>query len=82
MPVIDARLDRHPSGPVLAVSHKATIRVLVCALLGLDVGLFRARIGQPVSAVTVFEFREKGPLLRVMGDTSHLPPYLRREIQP
>ncbi len=78
LPVVDSFRERHPSGNVLAVSHKATIRVLVCALLGLDVGLYRARIGQTVAAVTVFEFREHGPLLRVMGDTSHLPPHLRR----
>jgi len=77
LPVVDSIRARHPSGNVLAVSHKATIRVLVCALLGLDVGLYRARIGQSVAAVTVFEFREGGPLLRAMGDTSHLPDRLR-----
>ncbi len=70
----------YPSGQVLAVSHKATIRVLVCALLGLDVGLYRKRIGQPVTAVTVFELRPDGPFLRAMGDTSHVPARLRREL--
>jgi probable phosphoglycerate mutase len=78
---VDAIRGRHASGNVLAVSHKATIRVLVCALLGLDVGLFRARIGQPVSAVTVFEFRPGGPLLRTMGDTSHVPRHLRGQLE-
>lgn len=77
---VDAIRARHSSGNVFAVSHKATIRVLVCALLGIDVGLFRARIGQPVSAVTIFEFRADGPFLRVMGDTSHLPRRLRSEV--
>jgi probable phosphoglycerate mutase len=76
---VDAIRERHRGGNVMAVSHKATIRVLVCALLGLDVGLYRARIGQPVCAVTIFEFREGGPLMRAMGDTSHLPARLRSE---
>ncbi len=78
--VVEAIRARHSSGSVLAVSHKGTIRVLVCALLGLDVGLYRSRIGQSVAGMTVFEFREGGPLLRVMGDTSHLPAHLRRDL--
>jgi len=78
LPVVDAIRARHIDGNVLAVSHKATIRVLVCALLGLDVGLYRARIGQSVAGVSVFEFRDGGPLLRALGDTSHLPERLRR----
>ncbi|HEX3721793.1 MAG TPA: histidine phosphatase family protein, partial [Nitrolancea sp.] len=31
------------SGDVLVVSHKATIRIMICALLGIDVGRFRDR---------------------------------------
>lgn len=80
MAVVRSIRERHPSGNVMAVSHKATIRVLVCALLGLDVGLYRSRIGQPVCAVTIFEFRDGGPLLRAMGDTSHIPTRLRGEL--
>ncbi len=68
---------RHTSGQVLAVAHKATIRILVCALLGIDVGLFRKRIAQEVGAATVFEFKDSGPLLKTLNDLSHLPPELR-----
>ncbi|HZQ35762.1 MAG TPA: histidine phosphatase family protein [Dehalococcoidia bacterium] len=68
---------RHPNGRVLAVAHKATIRILVCALLGIDVGLFRKRIAQEVGAATVFEFKDTGPLLKALNDLSHLPPELR-----
>lgn len=64
---------RHQSGKVLVVSHKATLRVLVCALLGIDVDGFRARIAQKVCAVSIIDFRASGPLLQVLGDTSHLP---------
>src|SRR5215813_9053704 len=76
---LDEIRSRHADGQVLAVTHKATIRVLVCALLGIDVNLFRARIAQPVGAVTIFELRPTGPLLRRLGDNCHLPAALRQD---
>jgi len=79
VPVIEAIRHRHPAGKVIVFSHKATIRVLVCALLGIDLSLFRARVAQAVGAVTVFEFRETGPLLKVLNDQSHVPAELRKE---
>jgi probable phosphoglycerate mutase len=77
MPVIDQIREDHPQGNVLVVSHKATIRIIVCALLEIDVRSYRDRIGQPVGALTVFDFKKRGPLLRMLGDRSHLPPELR-----
>jgi probable phosphoglycerate mutase len=73
---LDAIRARHQAGQVLVVAHKATIRVLVCALLGIDVGRFRDRVAQPVGALTVFDFKDSGPLLQKLGDVSHLPPEL------
>jgi broad specificity phosphatase PhoE len=68
---------RHPDGgKVLVVSHKATLRILVCALLGIDIDRFRSRIAQKVCAVSIIDFKSSGPLLQVLGDTSHLPPAL------
>jgi probable phosphoglycerate mutase len=66
-----------PVGRVLVVSHKATIRIVTCALLGLDVRLFRERIAQPVGALTRFELTHKGAMLTRLGDDRHLPPELR-----
>lgn len=67
----------HPRGNVLIVSHKATIRIMLCSLLGIDVGRYRDRIGMPVAAVSVVEMTEQGPLLKVLGDRSHLRESLR-----
>ena len=67
---------RHADGKVLLVSHKATLRVLMCALMGVDVDLFRSRIAQKVCAVSVIDFKKSGPLLQTLGDVSHLPPEL------
>ncbi len=77
VPVIEAIARRHPEGNVLAVSHKATIRVLVCALLGIDLDVFRVRVAAPVASLTALEFQETGPLLVLLGDVSHLPAHLQ-----
>ncbi len=77
-PVLERLRVAHPDGKVLVVSHKATLRVLMCALLGLDVRLFRERLGQPVASLSRFELTSKGARLVMLGDVSHLPPELRR----
>jgi broad specificity phosphatase PhoE len=67
----------HPQGKVLIVSHKATIRLMICSLMGIDVGRFRDRIDVPVASVALVEIARHGPLLRKLGDRSHLRPALR-----
>jgi len=62
----------HVHGNVLIVAHKATIRVAICALLGVDVGRFRYRFDCPVGSVTIIEFREHGPFAFAIADRSHL----------
>jgi alpha-ribazole phosphatase len=79
MEVVERIRSKYLEGDVLIVSHKATLRVIVCALLGLDVRLFRDRIGQPVCAVSIFECKKTGPLMKRMGDVSHLSKELQNE---
>jgi alpha-ribazole phosphatase len=62
----------HEGQTVLLVSHKATIRVITCALLGLYVGRFRDRVSCPTASLTTFQFGERGPMLVRIGETSHL----------
>jgi broad specificity phosphatase PhoE len=64
--------SRFTDGDVLVVSHKATIRIILCSLLGIDVGRFRYRVVCPVSSVSVVEFTSHGPLLTALADRSHL----------
>jgi broad specificity phosphatase PhoE len=77
MPVIQHIIETHDDGDVLVVSHKGTIRIVACALLGIGIGLYRARIAQPVASFTVFEMGPDGPLLRRLGDVAHLALDLR-----
>jgi broad specificity phosphatase PhoE len=75
--VIEEIRERFDTGNVLVVSHKATIRILLCSLLGIDVGRFRYRMLCPVGSVSVVEFNTAGPLLRTLADRSHLSEELR-----
>jgi broad specificity phosphatase PhoE len=70
-------LDRHADSaePVLAVSHKATLRILGAALTGAPVSKYRTRWSQDECALNLVELRKgKDPFLRLWNDTSHLGP--------
>jgi broad specificity phosphatase PhoE len=75
--VIEEIKQGFSEGRVLFVSHKATIRIILCSLLGIDLGQFRYRLGCPVGSVSVVEFTAHGPLLQVLGDRAHLSESLR-----
>jgi len=75
--VIEAIKQGFSDGNVLVVSHKATIRIILCSLLGIEVGRFRYRLACPVGSLSVVEFTSQGPLLMSLGDRSHLSETLR-----
>ena len=77
MHIIDEIKREHPSGNVLVVSHKATIRIILCNLLGIDVGRFRFRLDCPVCSLSIVEITTQGPWLRILADRSHLTERLR-----
>ena len=79
MPVVEKIRSIYEHGNVLIVSHKATLRIITCALLGLDVRLFRERIAQPVGAVTMFVVTGKTAQLTMLGDRTYLPDELRSQ---
>jgi Fructose-2,6-bisphosphatase len=70
--VLEEIENTYPVGNVLVVSHKATIRIMLCSLLGIDIGRFRDRINMPVGAVSIVEMAAHGPLVHMMGDRSYL----------
>ncbi len=67
----------HSQGNILIVSHKATIRIALCVLLGIDVGCYRLRLACPVAAVSVVEIAARGAMLQSLADLSHLDSRLR-----
>jgi broad specificity phosphatase PhoE len=77
MQVVEEIKERYTDGNVLIVSHKATIRITLSSLLGIDVGRFRFRLGCPVGSVSIVEFGSHGPLLKVLADRTHQSERLR-----
>jgi probable phosphoglycerate mutase len=68
----------HADGHVLIASHKGTCRLLIAAWLGVPLSEYRRRIDKPLCSLSEVEFRgDDGPLLRKLGDVSHLPPELQ-----
>lgn len=77
LPVVAEIKANINDGNVLVVSHKATIRIILCSLLGIDLGRYRDRIDAPAASVSVIKFGDHGPMLEVLGDRSYLPLHLR-----
>ncbi|MGR8981545.1 MAG: histidine phosphatase family protein [Gammaproteobacteria bacterium] len=77
LPIITEIESKHTSGNVLVVSHKATIRIILCSLLGIDVGRYRDRINTPAASVSIVKFVKYGPMLEVLSDRSYMPENLR-----
>lgn len=69
--------EKYKNGNVLVVSHKATIRIILCSLLGIDLGRYRDRIAALAASVSIVKFDVRGPMLEVLGDRSHMDENLR-----
>jgi probable phosphoglycerate mutase len=68
---IQELLARHAEGPVLIVSHKALLRILLCQLFGIELRHYRRGLW-PVGAVTEVELGAGGPSLRRFANVEHL----------
>ena len=72
LPVLMEIVRQHLGEDVLIVSHKATIRVLLCSLLGFDPRRYRDALDQLPAALNIVDFRNAtNPRLSLFNDTSH-----------
>ena len=69
--------EKYAKGNVLVVSHKATIRIILCELLGIDLERYRDRIDMPAGSVSIVKFDVHGPLVQVLGDRAYMGEDLR-----
>lgn len=69
--------QNYTDGNVLVVSHKATIRIILCSLLGIDLGRYRDRINALAGSISIVKFGTYGPLLEVLGDRAYMGEALR-----
>jgi probable phosphoglycerate mutase len=77
MNVISELLDKYSDGNVLLVSHKATIRIILCCLLGIELGRYRDRVNAFTGSVSLLRMGEHGPMLDMLNDRSHLSAEIR-----
>jgi probable phosphoglycerate mutase len=75
--VIAESQEKYITGNVLVVSHKATIRILLCGLLGIDLGRYRDRIDMLAGSISIVKFDVHGPLLQVLGERTYMGQDLR-----
>jgi len=69
----------HPKGYAVVVSHKATIRLLLCALLGIDARGYRDRLDQAPASLNLLEFKDPvRARLMLYNDVSHYAGVARR----
>jgi broad specificity phosphatase PhoE len=61
----------HAGKAIVLVSHKVVCKVLVCALLGLDMSNFW-RVQQDLCAINIFEADERSCTVIKLNDTCHL----------
>jgi broad specificity phosphatase PhoE len=79
LPVIRSIVLRHANETVLVVSHKATIRLLMSMLLGIDARGYRDRLDQAPACLNVLDFKDPVRVrLMLYNDTSHYAEWPRR----
>jgi broad specificity phosphatase PhoE len=72
LPVIRGIVERHQGRQVLVVSHKATLRLVLCSLLGIEAKGYRDRLDQSPACLNVVDFRDPvRARLMLFNDTSH-----------
>jgi broad specificity phosphatase PhoE len=75
--VVSEITNAHKDGNILIVSHKATIRIVLCNLLGIEQGRYRDRLDVPACSVSIIAMGKNGPMLKALGDRHHLDDRLR-----
>jgi broad specificity phosphatase PhoE len=62
----------HEGQAVLVVSHKATIRLVIASLLGMDLCGYRDRLGQSLASLNILDFTSRTQTrLTLFNDVSH-----------
>jgi broad specificity phosphatase PhoE len=79
LPVIREIVLKHVGQSVAVVSHKATIRLVLCSLLGIDARGYRDRLDQSPACLNILDFKDPvRARLMLFNDVSHYvdqPPY-------
>ena len=79
LPVVREIVVRHPGQRVLVVSHKATLRLVLSSLVGIDARGYRDRLDQSPACLNVVDFKDPvHARLMLFNDVSHYAQQPRR----
>jgi broad specificity phosphatase PhoE len=70
---VDRMLEKHIDGTVVVVAHLLANLVIVCQVLGINLGQI-ARFKQAPASITILELTTQGNSLLLFNDTCHLQP--------
>jgi broad specificity phosphatase PhoE len=72
LPVVRAIVVKHPGETIAVVSHKATIRLVLSSLLGIEARGYRDRLDQAPACLNIVDFKDPvRARLMLYNDTSH-----------
>ena len=72
LPALRKIVAENAGKTVLVVSHKATNRLLLCSLMGIDPRFYRERIEQDLTCLNVIDFSDPSTgKVVLLNDTSH-----------
>lgn len=72
LPALQKIVLDHPGQTVLVVSHKATNRLLLCSLLGIDPREYRDRLTQDLACLNILDFKDPSHAQAItINDSSH-----------
>jgi probable phosphoglycerate mutase len=72
LPVVREIVTRHTNEDAAVVSHKATLRLLICAFLGIDARGYRDRLDQSPACLNILDFKDPvRARLMLFNDVSH-----------
>jgi probable phosphoglycerate mutase len=72
LPIVREIVCKHDGKTVAVVSHKATLRLVICAILGIDARGYRDRLDQSPACLSILDFRDDvRARLMLFNDTSH-----------
>jgi probable phosphoglycerate mutase len=81
LPVVRELVTTHPNQTVAVVSHKATLRLLLCALLGIDARGYRDVLDQSPACLNVVHFKDVTKArLMLFNDVSHYQQGMQPEV--
>jgi broad specificity phosphatase PhoE len=79
LPIIREIVVKHAGQNVMVVSHKATIRLLLCSFLGVDARGYRDRFDQSPACLNVLDFKDPvRARLALFNDISHYSDHAAR----